>query len=925
MSWRPSVLQSTTSCACQSSAGNTVINTVLSNGTNLQRCIVCPSGSRPNSINQCVPVSGSLPDTPLQQLATALRELNIAMTQAQATQAFIVVPTGGGTNELTLTIQGSEPLVNLLGPAALSCKRGLGSDKEACNAVANLCALTAYDPTSAACLMYQRLVDLFVASAPATATSSPPPSPPTPSGRPSTSTGRPSTSTGNRRGNQWRPDTAGMPWLYYGGSNYIDDPNMNLKVKFSGGSISEGKVSMLTFVLSSYLLNGTWLGYTTMTNEFQMCGSRVWDGTKWPRVGWEYDNTCWIKLDAVLAAANPQTSTGGNGTVVHELFLQIGLSTMYPIPVKIKNKDVLDDSTDDTGAVRRFFYVDSRLGYSAQSRELIAVQYPSDVSFDFIIRKDPRDEMYVPQLWITYQGWQTSTLSSLNLDAADLNEIQPASFRANWRNEAALQDKFWYAWQTVLIVFEVVLAFPAMMLSVYRHMRKSRTGQDDLGFLVYGVVCIIDYGSFTLALVLMFVTIYYLTIYKLQEEIYFMMVPDWDLENFRITVILAIVGQSLALCYKIYQQIKVDVFFIDWEKGRKVLSKEGSREEPAPVSCWRMLMVANEWNELQTTRITYPAFTLLLMCFVLDGMGVINAGYMTPDASDYNTYNSLRNSIILRFGIEAFFFLVLYLGQYIWKRLLYYPYVENPVTQFIDLMFLANISTVIFDEPNSGYYLHGRNQAQHSDSTLKDLNQELLKEEEGLTAQRGLITSSNPKLADNQIFLMYVTDSIRRVYDGKMLQLVQQNSNDARSRRGMVSTFVKGYGRQRDNVLNAQAEITTLFKQMVDDVERNHATQVIDPTYVQRFLQLPPENAQENPVFVHDYFNSFTETIFLGIEPRLFVYEALFCCSIDMALKSFSTSAFITFIVSRFFAYVRRGWGEDNLSQKTLVDRHFLI
>lgn len=57
----------------------------------------------------------------------------------------------------------------------------------------------------------------------------------------------------------------------------------------------------------------------------------------------------------------------------------------------------------------------------------------------------------------------------------------------------------------------------------------------------------------------------------------------------------------------------------------------------------------------------------------------------------------------------------------------------------------------------------------------RELNQELLKEEEGLTAQRGLVNSTaNPRLADNQLFLMYVTNSIRKTYDAKMLQLVQQ-------------------------------------------------------------------------------------------------------------------------------------------------------
>lgn len=72
-----------------------------------------------------------------------------------------------------------------------------------------------------------------------------------------------------------------------------------------------------------------------------------------------------------------------------------------------------------------------------------------------------------------------------------------------------------------------------------------------------------------------------------------------------------------------------------------------------------------------------------------------------------------------RWGIQVAFFLVLYLGQYLVVKLLYYPYVSNPLTNFIDLMYLANISTIVLDDKHSGYYLHGRNHSQHSDTTLR--------------------------------------------------------------------------------------------------------------------------------------------------------------------------------------------------------------
>ncbi len=125
----------------------------------------------------------------------------------------------------------------------------------------------------------------------------------------------------------------------------------------------------------------------------------------------------------------------------------------------------------------------------------------------------------------------------------------------------------------------------------------------------------------------------------------------------RVTVILAVVGQSVAMVYRLYCQARVDVFFIDWEKPRRTLSKDGervpqsihrsaphlaglsleracarellgvvavlsravcgacagNREEDAPVSAWRTLLVANEFAELQTLRVTHLGFTWLMM------------------------------------------------------------------------------------------------------------------------------------------------------------------------------------------------------------------------------------------------------------------------------------------------------------------------
>lgn len=80
------------------------------------------------------------------------------------------------------------------------------------------------------------------------------------------------------------------------------------------------------------------------------------------------------------------------------------------------------------------------------------------------------------------------------------------------------------------------------------------------------------------------------------------------------------------------------------------------------------------------------------------------------------------------------------------------------MTNYVDLLFLANMSLLIFEEGPTGYYIHGRNQMQHADTDLAGLNGSLLQEEEGLVSDRGLITGySDEKLKENQTFFLYLT------------------------------------------------------------------------------------------------------------------------------------------------------------------------
>ncbi|KAF5827901.1 Meckelin [Dunaliella salina] len=787
------------------------------------------------------------------------------------------------------TVSGSVPLAVLLGPSARACLEG--QSRSACNAVANLCVLQLYSRDRGACRVYSSLVSVLATDS--------------------------STAEGPR------PATGPLPWLFYTGDQYLED-DVGLKVHFGDGDVdtieSSERVTKFTFILSAYALNGTWLGFHEWQKHFQLCGIHTDEGELWRNFGWEYRNDCDVNLSDVLEEM-PKTRE----PVFYDAFLRTGTDTLYPIPVKVTNFDESAGNSGDEGAVRRFFYIDGALGTSQgsspNSAEFQVVQYPSTFRLVITQRPDPTDEIFPPQIFITYTSQQVNS-------GQEPSTPSRVEFSVEYLNGGNLEESFDNAFHIMLIVFLVAIAFPVICWKILRAYKRSKGARNDQGLFIYMSVALIDAATFALFLVVGLVGLYQLILYKLQAAVFFMIPRDEDLVNFRATVIVAIVGQAVGLLYMLWKQVTVDVFFLDWERPRKVLSRDGRGEEDADVSAWRLLLIANKFADLQTVRVTCPAFTLLMMVLILIGANVQNAGEITPKQGDFdNTYRTTQPSIVLRWGIQTAFFLVLFLGQYLFRRLLYFPYVSNPITNFVDLMYLANISAIILDDRHVGSYIHGRNNAQHANTTLRGLNNELDKESEGLVAHRGFVPTyqGSREKCENQVFQIYITEAVRRQYEATMTQRLAQVQHEARIRQGQMLTFLKGTGKPEEAMLAANDDVSALFREMINDVERNYATQVVDPSYPQLLLQLPPEASTYNTVFVHDYFRSFTETMFIGNEVRLFVFEALFFMAVDLALNNAAVTALITYVMVRVVALVRKAFGILNISQKTTIDLHFLV
>ncbi|KAK9819713.1 hypothetical protein WJX72_001576 [[Myrmecia] bisecta] len=883
---------------------------LMQQGVAVKRCLVCPAGSvlnpstlkceacnYPASVQAGQCVWCGLPGGPCTTayktpLDFVIANLSLPLAAASATQAsFANVPAGdGGSSQVP--VAPSQPLATLLGTSAAACLQL--ADKAACNALANLCVLQMYASTSAACQIMQKLGSARSSMQYHSASLQAPIS--------------------------W-PVT--LPWLYYPTnvlSSILEATDVKTQMSFSAGGATSsgvtGAASRLDFVVSMYALNGTWLGLRNVTTQLQLCGGETQQLASWHRFGTNYKLTCHLDLEFLA-----DESGGNDGPIFYDMYFQDGLTRLYPVPVLVQNYQDGSGAFVNTDSIasndqltRRFFMVDQSLGTGAGAGSASVLQYARAFKLTITLRHDQRSSIYPPLLTLQYAARDVSQLSMDN----------PASFEVLYTMDSVMKAGFWSAWNIMLIVFLIVAGF-AWMARMLIFMRIRRDQNIDMQVLLQGLVTGVDVAGKALFVVLLLASLYWCCFFKLQGSVMTMMLQDSEIQRFKLVIVVAFIFQAITVAAIIQKQAMYDMFFIDWEKPRRVVARGGGREETAPVSCWRSLFITNEWNELQAERMTMPAVTLFALAFILAGLGVDSTATISPNATDTSGHDYLESSQLLRFGIATGFFLALGLVQVLFKKLVYHQYVCNPLHDFVDLLFLSNISCVILDTRHSGYYIHGRNQAQFSDTNLQDLNASLLKEEEGLVANRGLVSSERHDIRENQTFKVYITKKLRDKYESTMLRQIQQLMDNTRARKGYVSTLLNGPGRAGEKMVHVRDELNTDFKTIVAQVENNAATQVLEPLLLQRIMQMPPEIANTKPAFVHDFHNSFDAVLFYGCEAELLLFDILLFAVIDMSSQNTTLAASLTYLVWVVVKWIREKVGQNNISRKTMVDSHFLV
>jgi meckelin len=647
----------------------------------------------------------------LTTLSSAYKEIEVEYSQVFFSSATIQ----------SLTIQ------HYYTTSATACLyHGSPEDSVACQTLANLCVLQGYNLALGACATYLQIRLL----------------------------------RSNNAINGITNWPEGMPWLIYdGGSSLCEDKSIQMKMSLSD--------KLLQYVVSSYTLNGTWLGYRNINTLFNYCSKRApksGDGggagssSKWQIFGAYQHEDMDCDLDSLLSEEQ----------LFYELFLyDIKTGLYFPVPVRLEDLKSDTGSSPNAGAasvaptadvlctsgnvfVRRFMLYNIAAGVDAGSVTLGGKLAPKVIQFASFIKVEvsinaPGDPERIlsPVLTIGYSestlaGWSAdyqadatyTFIGSYTMDYAGFEKYQ---FDANIAAVVFLGLMFflrWFNWRRRVVRPYGVGNMPTVDSSGLPTLEEA---MDVLLLLLHSAVIV---GCPALALV----TWYWFVFFKMQDTVAYMLPPqqgyyDEASPYFSFVLILHILAMS-QLAYVIrmtFKQANTDIFFLDWEPAPKGGSgKKGKKD--GGVSVWRTILVANEWHELAAQRRTDVRFTLFWVTFFLLGLQFEYAATQQPDLDDKSEGNL---NIVLRFANTAWWIFCFTAVQWLWKYLVYERFISEPPEQvFVDMCTVAKVSLLLLDEPYHGYYLHCRSPHQFADGTMEELVEMLHKEEAGLTSDR---------------------------------------------------------------------------------------------------------------------------------------------------------------------------------------------
>eukprot|EP00736_Rhodelphis_marinus_P002010 Rmarinus@m.25033 len=826
-------------------------------------CTPCPDSLMTvDNTGTCVcPTDYTLVSNAYQLQDTCYSESHMLLTDTVVDDMLYDV---GGT---TVTVD-SVPMNELFPGSVLSCKY----DKEfrACQAIGNMCTLQHYDQDKAACD--------FIRNPPCD----------------------PDNMVHNIE--DWRE---GFPWLYYDEysvEQVVDSESITMQVAFDAAT---DRVDTLTYYLVGYSFNGTYLGVEELDHQLQFCWGTGSGYLDWLRFGHVYDSSCTIDLFTDVAYADE--------TVFYDVYVLDAGNTgyeYYPVPIRVKNilengKSVNTDGTADNDVfVRRFYLYDNVSGMRSNPKY---VTYAKTVEISVTNRASSRERIFPPVITVEYAA------ARLDEDLGSSSVETSVSFSAGYYSD--MSD--FLGTLEGLFIAAMVLAGLTWMYKLFSFMRVRQHQNMDATFLLRMILYACEVVSSALFWLLFIGCGYFFVTFKGQSTVHTLLPSDSDKSDFVVLLWCAFVFKLIHVGDIIYRQTSCDIFLIDWEKSHGQLFPT---KESAPVSIWRTLFIANEWNEIQTLRYVNIELALFMLLFFLRGLNLEYLATRQPVASDLDEGET---EDVLRFAVAMFFWLAVALAQWLFKKLFYHRYVKNQAIQFADLLSVANISILILEDQYYGYYLHGQSVHPHADTTLLNLNEYLKQEEQNMCKLRGMRDDDENQMTS---FEIYISPEIRRLLDDKFLILRKKELESQVSRKGSGAGQQKTQQEASQSLIEAHHKLTKFLATFIEQAQTNQRKNILDRTFLQQILSLPPDTTEfSETLFYNDPQYSFTRLLYLGVEMDILMFDMLLYALVDYGTANTFVAIVVTYIGDRILSFIREYFGEENLSRKTLVSDQFLL
>ncbi|OCT84534.1 meckelin [Xenopus laevis] len=653
----------------------------------------------------------------------------------------------------------------------------------------------------------------------------------------------------------------------------------------------------MQFKLLKYDIRGNFLGWQDLRGgTLQMCPNTqaVWDAAF--RFGTFYRLSCTLQVADLLQNV-PEP-------VFYELFVSYtsnGVSMVWPVPVWNAGFQGSTNpiSSSSTNALRRFFLVDGISGRTGNiSNPPAYVTVATSLNLSVYVTTGNTWDQSPFQLTVQYQK------------IPGISGTAQVSFAVTYS-----QSQGTYKRDT-----DIALGVLGSLASLYAILETSswlrRSGQQYIGILV--LIKFLAFLSGALANTFFLITlgtaIYWLIAFKGQTSVVHVTLPPagGQIESdFIIYLSVAFALKTVELLHLLVSQLTVSMFLVDWEKPKEKITSNSQGK--SNVSIWRTILVANEWNEMQTYRKISPIFQLFSVLLLLEVVGLknITAKDLNLDLNPPSGTYLASWSIILRFGIAASMWLAVGIVQILFCVVIYERFFEDKMRQFTDLCSLSNVSIFILTHRCYGYYIHGRSVHGQADVSMETMLSNLKKEEENLCPLRGLEPSS-----DIQTFEVLLSDRVRDQYEKIMEPLLET----PRGQRG--STESNPLMQQR---IKTYYTINRFLSSFLDHVYKEIDYVVKDKLFLEHILDMEFQQPMEKSILYSDDSARFSRTLFYGNELVLLLFDTLLFCIIDLGTQNFVLATIITYVVQMLVEILRYQIGKKNVSRQTMVEENFLI